>query len=399
MLADSTNIHFHGLNVPPVCHGDEVVKTLVPTGAPPFQYRIHIPENEPPGLYWYHPHPHGFTTLQVAGGASGAIIVEGMEKFRPEVAGLPERVILIRQQFLNPGSWVPGPYELTINHQAIALGLFPLPIIPMRTGKKEFWRVLNASTVEFLTLQVQFGKVPQQMQMIAIDGVPLPKTKMTDTLVIPPAGRAEFIVVGPSENTFGVLVNLGTDTGPDGDPQVPQPIANIAPSANGEDAAPAGSPVPSDVAMRFAGLRNQKPTAHRRLYFSEVSPDPNTTLFFITVAGQKPRLFTPDEPPAITTKVGAIEDWVIENRTHEDHAFHIHQVHFLVTEMDGVPVTDPHLQDTVTVPYWTGTGPYPRVKIRLDFRDPEIAGSFVYHCHILDHEDGGMMAKILVKAK
>ena len=63
---------------------------------------------------------------------------------------------------------------------------------------------------------------------------------------------------------------------------------------------------------------------------------------------------------------------------------------------DSVPVPNPDLQDTIIVDPWTGSGPYPSVKVRMDFRDPEIAGTFVYHCHILDHEDGGMMAKIEV---
>ena len=103
-----------------------------------------------------------------------------------------------------------------------------------------------------------------------------------------------------------------------------------------------------------------------------------------------------NEPPAIVTKVGSVEDWTIENRTSELHAFHMHQIHFLVMAIDGVPVQNPTLQDTVTIPYWTGTGAYHNVTVRMDFRDSNIAGTFLYHCHILDHEDGGMMAKIEV---
>ena len=68
----------------------------------------------------------------------------------------------------------------------------------------------------------------------------------------------------------------------------------------------------------------------------------------------------------------------------------------LVVKRDGKPVDDPTLRDTIDVPYWSGDGPYHSVKLRMDFRDPNIAGSFVYHCHILDHEDGGMMATIVV---
>jgi FtsP/CotA-like multicopper oxidase with cupredoxin domain len=117
MTLSSTNVHFHGLNVSPHCHSDDVLTTLIQPGKPPFQFNIQIPKNEPPGLYWYHPHVHGFTEFQVNGGAAGALIVEGIEKFRPEVAGLSERVFVIRQQYLVP--WVPGPYELTINYRSL----------------------------------------------------------------------------------------------------------------------------------------------------------------------------------------------------------------------------------------------------------------------------------------
>jgi len=118
MTLESTNVHFHGLNVPPVCHSDDVINTLIQPSTPGFHYDVQIPLTEPPGLYWYHPHIHEFTEFQVNGGAAGAIIVEGMEKYRPEVAGLTERVFVIRQQYLVP--WIPGPYQLTINYQVAA---------------------------------------------------------------------------------------------------------------------------------------------------------------------------------------------------------------------------------------------------------------------------------------
>ena len=100
--------------------------------------------------------------------------------------------------------------------------------------------------------------------------------------------------------------------------------------------------------------------------------------------------------PNISVPLGPGEDWVVENRAQEAHAFHIHQIHFQVLERDGVPVRDPELRDTIDIPYWPGHGPYPSVKLRMDFRDPDIVGTFVYHCHILGHEDGGMMGTIEV---
>ena len=95
----ATNLHFHGLTVPAVCHQDDVLKTSIQPTDAPFEYRFRIPQDEPPGLYWYHPHIHGYSSARrFRGGASGALIVEGLERARPEVAGLPERVLVIRDQ-------------------------------------------------------------------------------------------------------------------------------------------------------------------------------------------------------------------------------------------------------------------------------------------------------------
>ena len=96
----STNLHFHGLTIPPVCHQDDVLKTSVQPGDAPFEYRFRIPDDEPPGLYWYHPHIHGFSKDQLLGGASGALIVEGIERAKKATAGLPERVFIIRDRTL-----------------------------------------------------------------------------------------------------------------------------------------------------------------------------------------------------------------------------------------------------------------------------------------------------------
>jgi len=105
MTSVSTNLHFHGLTIPPVCHQDDVLKTSVQPGDAPFEYRFRIPLDEPPGLYWYHPHIHRFTKEQVLGGASGAIIVEGIERADTALAGLSERVLVIRDQdLLNPNA-------------------------------------------------------------------------------------------------------------------------------------------------------------------------------------------------------------------------------------------------------------------------------------------------------
>jgi FtsP/CotA-like multicopper oxidase with cupredoxin domain len=110
----STNLHFHGMSIRPVCHEDDVLNTSIQPGDAPFEYRIPIPSDEPPGLYWYHPHVHGYTNSQVLGGASGALIVEGIEEANGKVAGLPERTLVLRDQELlhpdaQPASAGPAP--------------------------------------------------------------------------------------------------------------------------------------------------------------------------------------------------------------------------------------------------------------------------------------------------
>ena len=82
----------------------------------------------------------------------------------------------------------------------------------------------------------------------------------------------------------------------------------------------------------------------------------------------------------------------------ELHDFHIHQLHFQLLDWSGMPVNEPFLRDTVNVPYYNGRMlDYPSVRLRMDFRDPNIVGTFVYHCHVLEHEDGGMMGRIRVE--
>ncbi len=398
VLPSSTNMHFHGLNIPPVCHQDDVINTIIQSGDPSFQYSFQVPANEPPGLYWYHPHAHGFTSTQVGGGASGALIVEGTS---PLTQGLTERVLIARQQFKPVGSSQDpdAGAQLTLNFQpAVYPEGGPAPVINVQAGKQEYWRFLNSTTTDFLTLQILFNAVPQDFEVIAIDGVQLATPVFESTVIVPPAGRVEFITPAVPLGTSAIFMNQGFNTGPVGDNNPLQRLANIVPMQNLQmPQVPAHTTRPPTQPVRFSGLKTQIPTGTRKLYFSEQVVGTNPPLqFFITVDGKKPKVFAMDDPPAIVTNTGAVEDWTIENRSGEVHAFHIHQIHFLVMAINGVPVPNPDLQDTIQIPNWAGTGPYPSVTLRMDFRDPNIAGTFVYHCHILDHEDGGMMEKIQV---
>lgn len=431
MDGSSVNIHYHGTNTSPTCHQDDVIHTLINSGQS-FTYNVAFPKNEPPGIYWYHPHVHGIAEAAVQGGASGAIIVEGLEKLQPAAARLPERILVIRDQNVAGNPSPGGPdnvpsWDLSLNYVPIAYPDYTPSVIHMRSGKRELWRVVNAAADTIIDLQLQYDGEPQTLQVVGLDGVPTGsqdgarrgKIVETTDILLAPAARAEFIVTGPSSRVRdATFLTLAVDTGPDGDNDPQRPLATIQTIGDagrqarqrtdepGLSMPPvSGPPWP----QRFEGLASAIPTAQRSLYFSEVLSDATDPLsptnFFITVDGATPELFNPTNPPAIITTQGSVEDWTIENRSSEDHDFHIHQIHFLVLSQNNFEINgsqpDPRIQgqflDMIQVPYWDGNPnhPYPSVTVRMDFRGPD-TGDFVYHCHILGHEDNGMMAVIRV---
>ena len=442
MDATSTNLHFHGLTIPPLCHQDDVLHTSIQPADAPFEYRIRIPADQPPGLYWYHPHLHGLTRAQVVGGASGALIIEGIERANREVIGLPERVIVIRDEdLLNPnaapsanarsvpsatldrdgdarntgnGSGTPAK-DLSLNFVSVPYPAYQPATIRMHPLERQYWRIVNASSITYLNLQLLFEEKPQALGVVAVDGAPVNANGQGGNyalwqthLGIPPGGRSEFIVKAPSEGVPATLITRSVNTGPAGENDPTRPLVSIVTSPDApepQSSLPAGV-VASATATKppdLPWLGTVKPVRTRKLYFSETPQnpsDPNSpTNFYLTVEGQVPTAFDPHSSvPNIVVQQGDVEDWIIENRSQELHDFHIHQVHFVMLEWFGLPINEPFLRDTIPVPFWDGrTGQYPTVKLRMDFRDPNAVGLFPYHCHLLEHEDGGMMGLIRVE--
>ena len=438
MSAVSANLHFHGLTLPPVCHQDEALRTSVQPHQS-FEYRFRIPEREPAGLYWYHPHIHGFSARQVSGGLSGALIVEGIERDTPDVLGLPERVLVIRDQdllkpdattaanasptlvdregdILNTGTGEGKPArDLSVNFVPVPFPDYTPATIVMRPGERQLWRVLNASSVTYLNLAATFRRGPrfraEFLGVVALDGVPLAANgspshgiQWHDSIALPPGARAEFIITGPPEGVPAALITRSVDTGPDGENDPNRSLLNIVAA---KEAPPSASVLPSSATALPAPVRpwlgTVTPSRVRKLYFSEDPPDPANPAvpghFYLTVDGQQPTAFDPGQSePNIIVHQGDVEDWIIENRSSEVHDFHIHQLHFEVVEWLGIAVQEPFVRDTVNVPFYEKTmKAYPSVRLRMDFRDPDIIGTFVYHCHLLDHEDLGMMGTIRVE--
>ncbi len=437
MSSISTNLHFHGLTIPPVCHQDEVLHTSIQPTDAPFEYRFRIPSDEPPGLYWYHPHIHGFAKQQLLGGASGALIVEGIEGSKKATTGLPERVFVIRDQdLLNPnaspaksepvvpkflvdrdgdaantGTGFGKPAkDLSINFVPVPFPDYPPASIQMRPGERQLWRVLNASAITYLDLEVVFGRAPQQLGLVAMDGAPMSHGDPTGESVnwqthlgVPPGSRVEFIVTGPAEGQPALFVTRTVDTGPGGENDPNRMLARIVATSDAAEPQTSLEHSPEHPpAQSKQWIGDVQPDRVRHLYFSEKLADPNDPTsaveFYLTVEGQQPKMFDMNAAePNIVVQQGTVEDWIIENRSDELHDFHIHQLHFQLREYLGREVDEDFLRDTVNVPYYTGRGlGYPSIRVRMDFRDPNIVGTFLYHCHILEHEDKGMMGSIRV---
>ncbi len=438
----STNLHFHGLTVPAVCHQDEVLRTSISPGDAPFEYRFRIPLDEPPGLYWYHPHIHGFSAQQVSGGASGALIIEGLEHAIPEVGGLPERILVIRDQNLahpdaapatldaattpfvdhdgdaaNTGTGFGRPArDLSVNYVPVAYPEYPPATIAMKPGERQLWRILNASSVTYLNLSMIWTRGhwrrEQFMGLVAVDGVPLNANgspersfQWRDRILVPPGARVEIIVNAPAEGTSAQLVTRYVDTGPAGENDPNRPLISIVTQADAPEPTSAMPAASAKLApAKRAWIGSVAPARTRTLILSEepVNPaEPNGAMrFYITLDGQTPKPFDPSSTvPNLVVHQGEVEDWIVENRSSELHAFHIHQIHFEIIEWLGIAVNEPFLRDTINVPYWTpNMTHYPSIKLRMDFRDPDTVGTFPYHCHLLDHEDAGMMGTIRVEA-
>jgi FtsP/CotA-like multicopper oxidase with cupredoxin domain len=394
-----TNLHFHGLHVSPAAPQDDVITMMAMPGQT-LQYVVKIPLDQPPGLYWYHTHPHGESYQQDLDGMSGAIVIDGIDRYVPELRHMRERILVLRDQVV--GKDDPASTELRrrvgistnacntstdVPERIFTLNGAVRPQIAISPGERQFWRIVNASPDLYADLQVD----GQQLEIVALDGMPLAfhnpahPIEFASHILVPPAGRVEAIVTGPKHGARVSLRSLCFDTGSDGDPNPAMVLADLV-GIGQPGPEPHGVPGDSKLPIfrplsrtMIARVENSSPD-----FVVNFTEDKNG--FYIN--GRK---FSPSDPPMATVSIGAFHHWRVTNGTNEVHPFHIHQVHFLIYAQNGVRLERPEWLDTVNVPV-EGS-----VDLVMDFTDPIIRGVSLFHCHLLSHEDKGMMAKILFK--
>ena len=392
-----TNLHFHGLHVSPNAPQDDVLDVMAMPGET-LHYSVQVPPQQAPGLYWYHTHPHGESYRQDLDGMSGAIVVEGIDRYVPEVANMRERILVLRDLVLPEDAAEKSSIMESVSMPATQCGTAPdkperaltvngslRPQIDIAPGERQFWRVVNASPDRYADLELDSGP----LEVVALDGMPLGyhdpsiRKQSMEHVLVPPAGRVEAIVTGPASDSHAALRSRCFDTGPDGDSNPAMVLADIVSAARSNPQTHRqlrGHPV--HVIFSPAMLRRVE--AAKPQFVVNFTEDKQG--FYIN--GQK---FQMTDRPMLTVNVGSLQHWRVTNPTKEVHPFHIHQVHFLVYSTGGKPVKDPVWLDTVDVPYGGS------VDLVMDFTDPIIRGMSLFHCHLLNHEDKGMMAKILFK--
>ncbi len=371
---DPSNLHFHGMSVSPQGNSDNAFVHVHPGHV--FDYEVRIPATgrQGPGLFWYHPHAHGFVAKQMLGGMSGGLVVDGSEKFFPILEGLPEQFFLIKHA--EPGD----------DNEIISINGQLNPMVQIRPGEMRFWRIANIGATLFIKFQIE----GMPLYVLATDGHPLSQPRKMTEFFLGPGQRIDAIAIGPQAGEY-VMRTIPFQNQAWKKPDPAQQLATIVAVGSGPARADAETEVLRqhvDGARWIDDVRSATIARRRTLEYSR-TPDRHAFMIDGRVMDEN----RVDQ----TVKLGDTEEWTVVNTDQQYHSFHIHQTAFLVTEINGIRQNEDSLRDTFSAPPATDHGPGV-LKVVIPFTDPVIVGRFVYHCHAVDHEDKGMMGVVEVVA-
>jgi FtsP/CotA-like multicopper oxidase with cupredoxin domain len=390
-LSQPTNLHYHGLHVTPTGNADNAFLDIPPGES--LTYEFSLPKNHPSGTFWYHPHRHGFVAEQLFGGLAGLFIIRGELDEIPEIKAAKEEFLVLQDFALDSNGRIQPP-----NHMAMMRGregqLMTVsgqvnPNLEIAKGGLLRLRILNASPSRFYRLA--FENHP--FYLIATDGGAINAPVELEELLLSPGERVEVLVRGDQETGQYRLLNLPYDRGGmqmmgmmgdgmgmmGGDTQTnPQVLATLTYQ---------GSVSPLPLPQQLISVEElPQPNTVRRIELSMAMGSGMGMVFMFNG-----KTFDPNR---IDTQVrlNTVEEWELVNVDPDGmaHPFHLHVNPFQVISRNGKP--EPYLawKDTALV---KGNE---TVRIRIPFRD--FAGKAVYHCHILDHEDLGMMGIVEMKS-
>jgi FtsP/CotA-like multicopper oxidase with cupredoxin domain len=418
-----TNLHTHGLNVTPCDPGDNVYREIRRGFSHTFRYRL--PADHVPGTYFYHPHKHGSVGYQVGCGMVGALIVKdltrGLDSI-PEIRGVSDQVLVFEQLDMYPDPKDPkAPWSLTPTqfynppdpdgkrNVSTAINGQVAPRFKMKRGEVVRWRVVHGGIEEVIQLAFApdpAGKPPKklpQMYQIAWDGIPLGTRgppicvgedgkEVPNCLQLYPGNRAEVLVKAPDEDGNFLLQSppLPKSRSLRGVAQAALPLAYVQVEGAPDFSTQTTLPTPEAVQEKTKDcippdLSGANVTVRRT--FELKSDDPT---FVFQINGTS---FDPGKVTNVFLR-GDCEEWCLKATngpamTATGHPFHVHVNPFQVLQIDGQPVKRPYWADTLFVPVGHSA------TVRTRFR--HFTGKTVLHCHILDHEDAGMMHAVFIE--
>jgi FtsP/CotA-like multicopper oxidase with cupredoxin domain len=376
-LAEPTNLHVHGLHVSPEGNGDNVFIEVAPGET--FAYEYRLPDDHPTGTFWYHPHRHGLVADQLYGGLAGAIIVASDDA---EGQFDENRVLVVSDITLDEDGRVVQPSFqqrmmgregrlLLVNGQV-------QPTLTGRSGARERWRVVNACSSRFLRLRLD----GTEFLVLGFDGIHAREPRQQQEVVLAPGNRADLAVEVASEGRYRLLTEPYDRGGMGRMMRGGGMTSERALLAVYDVAAESTSSTPLRwEAAEVEDLRDVAVDALRELVFDVGMGGGRGMRFMIDG-----REFDPDRVDT-EVRMGAVEEWVLRNPSPMDHPFHLHVWSFEVLDAGDGPLQAPEWRDVINIPAGR------EVRIRVRFAD--FGGRTVYHCHILDHEDLGMMSVIV----
>jgi len=374
-LDQITNLHTHGFHVSPSGNSDNVLLHIQPGET--FDYEFRIPREHNAGFNWYHPHFHGLTTEQVFGGMAGGVIIEGDFDELPGIAGLRARTLVLQAtQHDRQGRLVEPSATRAQDRFARLVNGQVRPTIDIRPGETQRWRMVNATPNVFYRLHLE----GHTLHEIANDGNSLAAPSARDKILLSPGERTEVLVqaLAPGRHALRTLTfDGGFSLQPD------MVLATMV--SDGEAQRP--QPLPEKL-LPFDDLRRYTVDQRRVVNFQILPLDrfaPVVPMATFMVDNKEFDMTRVDQ----VMRLGSTEEWVIRNASNIWHPFHIHINDFQVTHVNGRPYEARGLKDTFPV------APFGEFTFRSRFLD--YTGKFVFHCHILQHEDGGMMQVVEVK--
>jgi FtsP/CotA-like multicopper oxidase with cupredoxin domain len=379
-----TNIHFHGMHVSPKGDGDNVFRRF--RAGTTVHTRVTLPLDHSPGTYWYHAHFHGLTEPQLMGGMSGLIVVEGLERLLPRsLRGVRQRQIAIRDlQTASSAPWATALSGEDIDVQKPTVRLVDARLQPrtaLRSGETQLWRIANIGSDLFYDVQLD----GHRFVVLAEDGSPKWRVRSVNHLVMPPGKRFDVLVVGGTPGRYVLRTRrYHREEGFEDLPEAKLMDVDVLP---GRGRPHASASPPTRLATPAGPVRGR--VVKRRTF--TFSFDLNSAQF-ARINGQA---FDPSKTN-VAPYVNTVEEWTLRNVTTEDHPFHIHVNDFQVISVNGKPHHASGLQDVVIIPH-KHNGKPGEVVIRIPF--DQFTGHFVFHCHILAHEDGGMMMTVQVRKR